>query len=186
MCAAYKRTYGNSFLRHRFSNDLKRTPPSPSLHKKTRKRSGVPKRARARIPITPPTVLSEDDDRCPAPLNASPETQKYRTKMFNKVGRESKSPSKDVNSSYVRGAVKDLLRKNDSVLVCLIAIFSVSFFLIFASNFLRFPFVVVCLFVCLFLFSLHLIPFSLTLLDSFWLPFPCCFLCFFLLSIPLQ
>ena len=126
MCMAYKRTYGASFLRHRFSAEVDRTDgksssPSPSvLRRKTPKSKAKIPQARARIPITLPISSDEDEDRYRAALTVSSE-RRNRPRMFGTPVKETTtSPSRGVNGngSYVRSTVKDLLKKNDSVLVC--------------------------------------------------------------------
>ena len=133
MCMAYKQMYGNRFMQHRFSSDIKRSPlkRSPeltSLRKTTpRSKTKVP-RARARIPITSPISSDEDEDRYRAALAVSSERRNSRPKMFHSPVKEFRTPSKTVNSngSLVRGTVKELLKKNDSVLVFLSSILSLA------------------------------------------------------------
>lgn len=129
MCMAYKKTYGNSFLRHRFSSDIKRVPPktspSPSsIRMKTRKSKSTMPKARARIPITSPGS-SEDDESYRAAFAVASQRRENGSTMFGRSSNGGISPSKDINRSrdYVRDTVKDLLKKNDSVLVCFISVF---------------------------------------------------------------
>ena len=111
-------------MQHRFSTDINRSPlnRSPELkspRKNTpRSRTKIP-RARARIPITSPISNDEDEDRYRAALAVSSGRRNNRPKIFHSPVKEFRTPPKTVNSngSRVRGTVKELLKKNDSVLV---------------------------------------------------------------------
>ena len=72
---------------------------------------------RARVPISSPES-SDEEDRYRAVLKVSSE-RKNRPRMFSRKRDGSRSPSRDngYNGGHVRSTVKDLLKKNDSVLV---------------------------------------------------------------------
>ena len=121
MCRAYKQTYGNKFFQFRFASDFGQSPlqksPSPTtLGKRTPKSKANTPRARARIPITSPTSSDEDEDRYRAALTVSSQRRNRNTKMFHTPVQISPK-AMNRSGSHVRSAVKELLRKNDSVLV---------------------------------------------------------------------
>lgn len=75
---------------------------------------------RARIPVSSPES-SDSEDMYHAALKVSSE-RKNRPRMFSRKGDGSRSASRDrsYNRGHVRSTVKDLLQKNDSVLVRLL------------------------------------------------------------------
>ena len=92
---------------------------TPKTKKKTPKSKSKTPRARARIPVVSPISSDEDEDRYRAALTVSSGQRRHRSKLFHDPGAESGRHSSTINSngSYVRGTVKELLKKNDSVLV---------------------------------------------------------------------
>ena len=92
---------------------------TPKTKKKTPKSKSKTPRARARIPVISPISSDDDEDRYRAALTVSSGQRKHRSKMFHNPVAESGRHSSTINGnhSYVRGTVKELLKKNDSVLV---------------------------------------------------------------------
>ncbi len=127
---AYKQTYGNCFLRHRFPKDSsrprhKQSPGSSERQTPKKTRVKIPK-LRARIPVSSPDN-SSDDDSYRAALTVASERRRNRPNIFEKrddywnnssVTPDSGNTSRrNRTGENVRSTVKGLLRKNDSVLV---------------------------------------------------------------------
>ena len=128
LCMAYKQTYGNSFLKYRFFKDsTKRNSkastlsPSRTKNRRAKDRVRTPK-ARARIPLSSPESSGEDDSYRAA-LAVSSQRRKNRPKLFTKRQFDNSPPSLETEvrrsrtKGNVRATVKELLQKNDSVLV---------------------------------------------------------------------
>ncbi|XP_065069571.1 spermatogenesis-associated protein 6-like [Rhopilema esculentum] len=106
----------NRSVRHQYVENSVQERPRSSPHPSTRgnrspsSKPGMPT-VRARIPITLP-VSFDDEDRYRAALAVSSERNRNRARIFE----NSDSPEHNITRSHVRSTVKDLLRKNDSVL----------------------------------------------------------------------